>query len=138
MPTSIRALQVGCGGITNAWLPPATQFPDLEFVGLVDLNPEAAQKCREKHGLNPDTPIFTDMQTALRETNPDCVFDCTIPGAHTPNALLAFEHGAHVLSEKPMSDTLEGAQKTLDAAQNAGKIYAIVQHYRYVSGARRL
>ncbi len=138
MTTPIRALQVGCGGITGAWLPPATQFPGLEFAGLVDLNPEAAQKCREKHGLNPDTPIFTDIQTALRETNPDCVFDCTIPSAHTSNALLAFEHGAHVLSEKPMSDTLQGAQKSLDAAQNAGKIYAIVQNYRYASGPRRL
>jgi predicted dehydrogenase len=38
-----------------------------------------------------------------------------------------------------MSDTLERrAKKTLDAAQMPGKIYAIVQNYRYVSGPRRL
>ncbi len=134
----IRVLQVGCGGITGAWFKPATQFDDLEYVGLVDLNPEAAQKRRIEFGLDPQTPIFSDLETALRETAPDAVFDCTIPAAHTPTALLSFEHGAHVLSEKPMSDTLEGAQKALDAAQNAGKIYAIVQNYRYSSGPRRL
>ncbi len=138
MISPIRALQVGCGGITNAWMPPATKFADLEFAGLVDLNPEAAKKCIEKFGLKPETPIFTDLATALREVNPDCVFDCTIPGAHTPNALLSFEHGAHVLSEKPMSETREGAQMALDAAQDSGKIYAIIQNYRYQNGPRRL
>lgn len=138
MLPKIRALQVGCGGITNAWLPPATQFPDLEFAGLVDLNPEAAQTCRDKFALPADIPIFTDLPTALKETRPDCVFDCTIPGAHTPNAILSFEHGAHVLSEKPMSETRQGAQMALDAARNAGKIYAIIQNYRYQNGPRRL
>lgn len=138
MHSPLRALLVGCGGITNAWLPPATQFPDLKFAGLVDLDASAAQNCRQKFALNANTPIFTDLATALRETSPDCVFDCTIPGAHTPNALLSFEHGAHVLGEKPLSDTLDGARRALDAAQNAAKIYAVVQNYRYASGPRRL
>lgn len=134
----IRVLHVGCGRITNAWLPPATQFSDLEFAGLVDLNPDAARNCIQKFALNPNTPIFTDLAAALRETSPDAVFDCTIPAAHTPTALLAFQHGAHVLSEKPMADTLQGAKQALKAAQNAGKIYAIIQNYRYAPGPRRL
>ncbi|PQV62530.1 putative dehydrogenase [Abditibacterium utsteinense] len=134
----IRVLQVGCGGISNVWLPPATQFPDVEIAGLVDLNPDAAQACIQKIGLNPETPIFTDLKTALSEVSPDAVFDCTIPLAHTPTALLSFEHGAHVLSEKPMSDTLDGATQALDAAKNAGKIYAVIQNYRYANGPRRL
>lgn len=138
MISPIRALQVGCGGITGAWLTPATKFADLEFAGLVDLNMEAAKNCIQKFDLKPETPIFTDLATALKEVRPDCVFDCTIPGAHTSNALLSFEHGVPVLSEKPMSDTLAGAQKALDAAQNAGVIYAIIQNYRYQNGPRRL
>ena len=136
--TPLRILQVGCGSITSAWFKPAMQFEDMELVGLVDLNPDAAVHRRDEFGLPADTPIFTDLKTALKEMRPDAIFDCTIPLAHTPNALLAFEHGAHVLSEKPMSDSLESAQKALDAAQNSGKIYAITQNYRYANGPRRL
>ena len=134
----LRVLQIGCGGITGAWLPPALANPDIEFVGLCDLFPEAAVKLRDKHQLPATIPIFGDAKTALQELQPDAVFDCTIPAAHTPNALLAFENGAHVLSEKPLSDTRENARRAIDAAQNSGKIYAITQNYRYANGPRRL
>lgn len=138
MSKSLRALQVGCGGITGAWFPHTVKFSDLQYAGLVDLHPEAAKSRRDEFGLPIDTPIFTDLETALRETKPDVVFDCTIPAAHTPTALLAFEHGAHVLSEKPMADTLENARRALDASKSAGKIYAVTQNYRYATGPRRL
>jgi len=133
-----RVLQVGCGSITGAWFGPATKMDDLEYVGLCDLFPDAAHKRRDEFGLPSDTPIFSDVQTALEATKPDCVFDCTIPVAHTPTAIAAFEGGAHVLSEKPMSDTLENARRALDTSTSNGKIYAITQNYRYAKGPRRL
>jgi predicted dehydrogenase len=136
--SKVRVVQVGCGSITGAWFNPATKFEDLEYVGLVDLNPEAAQFVRDEYKLNPDIPIYTDLEQALKELSPDAVFDCTIPKAHTPTALLAFKYGAHVLSEKPMSESLENAQLALDAAQKAGKIYTVTQNYRYKNGPRRL
>lgn len=138
MSSPLRVLQVGCGGITNAWFKHTINMPDVEYVGLMDLSVEAAQKRRHEFGLPADTPIFSDLETALREVKPDAVFDCTIPVAHTPTALKAFEHGAHVLSEKPMSDTIENARRALDASQSAGKIYAVTQNYRYNNGPRRL
>ncbi len=133
-----RVLQVGCGGITGQWFPNALQNHDLEYVGLCDLSLETAAKRRDEYGLSPDIPLFSDVKTALGETKPDCVFDCTIPLAHTPTALLSFEHGAHVLSEKPMSDTLENARRALDASVANNRIYAITQNYRYAKGPRRL
>lgn len=133
-----RVLQVGCGGITSQWFPNALKNDDMEYVGLCDLSTDTAAKRCNEFGLASDTPIFSDVATALRETNPDCVFDCTIPAAHTPTALLAFEHGAHVLSEKPMSDTLENARRSLDASIANGRAYAITQNYRYARGPRRL
>jgi len=111
---------------------------DLEYAGLCDLNPDVAKARRDEFGLPSNVPIFSDLQTALSESKPDCVFDCTIPLAHTPTALLAFEHGAHVLSEKPMSDTLDNAKRALDASVQSGRIYAITQNYRYAAGPRRL
>ena len=136
--TPLRVLQVGCGGITGAWLPPALAMNDVEFVGLCDLFPAAAEKLRDKYELPPDIPIFGDLETALKELEPDAIFDCTIPAAHTPNALLAFEHGAHVVAEKPLSQTLQDARRALDSAQSNGEIYVVTQNYRYAPGPRRL
>ena len=134
----LRVLQIGCGGIANVWLPPALANPDIEIVGLCDLFPEAAVKLRDKYELPATLPVFGDAATALQELKPDAIFDCTIPAAHTSNALLAFQNGAHVLSEKPLSDTLENARRALDAARDNGLIYAVTQQYRYANGPRRL
>lgn len=41
---------MGCGGITGAWFNATKTITDLEYVGLVDLDPEAAQKRRDLRG----------------------------------------------------------------------------------------
>ena len=134
----LRVLQIGCGGITSQWLPPALANPDLEIVGLCDLVPAAAMNLRDKYELPVTIPIFGDAATALDELKPDAIFDCTLPAAHTPNALLALERGVHVLSEKPLSDTLANARAALDAARAGELVYAVTQNYRYANGPRRL
>ncbi len=134
----LRVLQVGCGGITGAWFKHIVPNPDIEMVGLCDLFPAAAEKLRDKWELPADIAIFDDAQTAITELKPDAIFDCTIPKAHTPNALFAFENGAHVLSEKPLAETPADAKRAIDAAHSHGKIYAITQNYRYNPGPRRL
>ncbi len=136
MSKKLRVLQVGCGSITGGWFKAGINLPDLEYVGLCDLNPAAAEARKAEFKL--DCPVFSDTETALKATRPDVVFDCTIPAAHTPTALSAFEAGAHVLSEKPLSDSLENAQKALDAAKANDQKYAVTQNYRYSPGPRRL
>ena len=122
----LRVLQIGCGAITGAWLPAALENSDIKFVGLCDLFPEAAVKLRDKYELPATIPIFGDVKAALQELKPDAVFDCTIPAAHTPNAMLAFENGAHVLSEKPLADTLENARRAIGAAKSHGKFMRLL------------
>ena len=40
MNTPLRAVLVGCGGISQAWLKAAQGIAGLEIVGLVDINAE--------------------------------------------------------------------------------------------------
>lgn len=103
---------------------------------MCDLNAAAAQGRKDEWAL--DCPIFTDTETALKQTRPDAVFDCTIPAAHAPTAIAAFEQGAHVLSEKPMADTMDNARRALDAARQHDRKYVVSQNYRYARGPRRL
>jgi len=137
MEQSIRAVLVGCGGISCAWLDGIVKIPGLEMVGLVDVRDEAARDRADEYGL-PDALVGADLSAVLDETCPDVVFDCTTPEAHVHVTLEALGRGCHVLGEKPMADTLENAKKMVDAAQRAGRVYAVMQNYRYNPSIRRL
>jgi predicted dehydrogenase len=80
----------------------------------------------------------TDLAAMLQETQPDCVFDCTIPEAHVEVTLTALAHGCHVLGEKPLANSMENARRSVAAAQAAGRIYAVIQNRRYDPNLLRL
>ncbi len=137
MTQTIKAVLVGCGGISRAWLNAIKEMPDVTMVGFVDLREEAARARAEAYGWT-DALVETDVMAALAETRPDVVFDCTVPEAHHDVTLTALRHGCHVLGEKPLADTLEHARAMVAAAEAAGKIYAVIQNRRYDANIRRL
>jgi predicted dehydrogenase len=132
----IRAVMVGCGGMSRAWLDAASQTPNLEIVGLVDVIEEAARKRAAEYHLE-NAAIDADLASVLARTSPDAVFNCTIPEAHTSVTLTAFEHGCHVLGEKPLADSMEDARMLIEAAHKAGKLFAVIQNRRFEPGVRR-
>lgn len=132
----IKVVLAGCGGISRAWLSYAATHPDLEFVGLVDLCPESARSRQEEFGLNV-AQIGTDLAEMIEETNPDVVFDCTVPEAHPQVTTEALRRGCHVLGEKPLAPTLDEAKRMIQAAEESGKTYAVIQNRRYLNGIVR-
>lgn len=132
-----RALLVGCGGISRAWLRPVLEMPEVEIAALVDIRPDAARQLAQEFGLQ-GVPTGTDLERMLEQTAPDVVFNCTVPEAHTAVTLTALRHGCHVLGEKPLADSLENAARMLAAAEEAGRILAVIQNRRYDARIRRL
>ena len=51
---------------------------------------------------------------------------------------IALANGCHVLSEKPMAASIEAGRALIAQAETAGKIHAIVQNRRFISGIRRI
>ncbi len=133
----IRTVLVGCGSMSGAWLDAALALPQVEIVGLVDVVEVAAQKKAAQYQLA-QAVIGTDLQAVLRQTMPDVVFNCTIPGAHYSVTMLALAHGCHVLSEKPLADSMAQAREMVDAAHKANKLFAVIQNRRYETAIRRV
>ncbi len=133
----LKAVLVGCGGISGAWLKALQGMPEVMLVGLVDLYEEVARKRAAEFNLV-DAIISNDLPAVLKQTEPDVVFDCTVPEAHLPVTLTALQHGCHVLGEKPLADSMENARRMIAAADEAGKILAVVQNRRYDPRIRRL
>lgn len=134
---AIRVVLIGCGGISNAWLGYVKNRRDIELVGLVDLDKNAADKRAVENGLT-GIETGTDFKAVLRRTKPDVVFDCTVPEAHVTVTTTALQLGCHVLGEKPLADTMPHARKMVAAAKASGKIYAVMQNRRYMANIQAL
>ena len=137
MEKKLRAVLVGCGGMSRAWLNVAKDVAGLEMVGLVDIREEAARSRADEFELR-DAAVSTDLRATLEGTSPDVVFDCTVPEAHFHVTLEALRYGCHVFGEKPMADSMDHAREMVAAAQKAGRIYAVIQNRRYDPKIRRL
>jgi predicted dehydrogenase len=137
MAETLKVVMAGCGGMSAVWLKTAKEIPGLEMVGMVDINEDAAKKRKDEFGFA-QALTGTDLAGMLKATQPDVVFDCTIPEAHFDVTLTALAHGCHVMGEKPMADSMAHARRMVEAAQKAGKIYAVIQNRRYIPSARRV
>jgi predicted dehydrogenase len=132
-----RAVLVGCGAVSKAWLEAAAQIDGLTISALVDIDQSRAEARAAEFGLG-SAVIGADLGTVLARTSPDIVFDVVVPAARRDVALTAFRHGCHLLTEKPLADTPENARAIVDAAREAGRIHAVVQNRRYIPQVRRI
>ena len=123
--------------MSGAWLEAALPLPEVEIVGMVDVVEEAAQRKAAQYQLA-QAVIGTDLQAVLRQTTPDAVFNCTIPEAHYPVTMQALVHGCHVLSEKPLANSMAQASEMVAAAHKANRIFAVIQNRRYEAPIRRM
>ena len=138
MSEKLRGVLVGCGGMSLTWVRVARKIPDFELVGFVDIDLDAAKTRAADYGEMDRLEISTDLSKTLENTRPDVVFDCSIPETHAEVTLEALGAGCHVLGEKPLADSMENARQVVKAAEEAGKVYAVMQNRRFDANIRRL
>ncbi|WP_090994988.1 Gfo/Idh/MocA family protein [Pedobacter insulae] len=125
---NIRVLVVGCGHMGASHAIAYHQLAGFEICGLVSTGDS---KILLNKQLGEIYPLFNDFESALVVTQPDAVCIATYPDTHELYAVRAFEHGCHVFIEKPLADTVEGAQRVADAAKKAGKKLLVGYILRY-------
>jgi UDP-N-acetyl-2-amino-2-deoxyglucuronate dehydrogenase len=96
----IRIAVVGCGRIArNHFAAISAHSDDLELVGVCDNDPAA----REAHEGELSVRAFSRYDDLLQQATPDVVALCTPSGLHPAQAIMAAQHGVHVVTEKPMA-----------------------------------
>jgi predicted dehydrogenase len=110
---------------------------EVELVGLVDLDRATAQALAAEFGLT-DVVIGTDLAAVLQQTRADMLFDVVVPSARASVVATALRRGCNVLSEKPLATSLDEGAMLLKLAAETGRIHAVVQNRRFISGIRRL
>ena len=126
----VRVVLVGAGGMGKQWLRTLSASPDVELVGLVDLNLEGAAAALEDVGLT-GLPVARSLTEIASATGAQAVVNVTIPAAHHPVNVEALFAGLPVLCEKPVAPTVSQALSLVAAAEASGRLLMISQSRRY-------
>jgi len=126
----IRLIQAGAGGMGRAWLGTIAGNPDVELVGLADLDPELARRAADDHGFA-GLPVAGSVEELLAATEADAMINVTVPEAHRATSELALRHGLAVLCEKPMAPSVQDCRAMIAAAATAGRLLMVSQSRRY-------
>jgi len=134
MPKPYRFIIVGTGGMGSFWCRTfMSRLQDLgkaKAVAAVDINPDALVNAREGLGL-PKEKCYTDTRKAFAENEADFAIIVTPPAFHEEVVDLALEHDMDILSEKPITDTMESTCRVYKKVKAAGKKMAITLSHRF-------
>jgi len=115
---SLRVLVIGCGNMGSSHAIAYHNLPGFEICGLLSKG-KSKEILNEK--LGGKYSLFDDVDKALSATKPDAVCISTYPDTHESYAVKAFENGCHVFIEKPVADSVEGAERVVAASVKANK-----------------
>lgn len=134
---TVRFGVVGLGGMGLGHCRFLTEVvPETALTAVCDTHPERAQHGGEQFGV----PHFTEPEAMFESGLVDAVLIATPHYGHAPVAISAFQHGLHVLVEKPLCVSVSEGDQMLAAARRAGTKFAIGYQHRFrpeVQAARR-
>jgi predicted dehydrogenase len=115
----LRTAVVGVGYLGRFHAQKYAQVPGSRLVAVVDANEEARNRVAAETGARP----LASYQDLLGEV--DAVSVVTPTASHGEIALEFLRAGAHVLVEKPVTETVEQARALIDAARVAGRVLQV-------------
>ena len=125
-PAPIRIALVGCGRISRNHFEAIERIDGLELAAVCDVVADRAQAAGERYGV----PWFETFDDLLGSARFDAVALCTPSGLHPKHGILAASAGKHVICEKPMAISLDGADQLVGACDAAGVQLFVVKQNR--------
>jgi predicted dehydrogenase len=133
----MRVIQAGVGGFGKSWIYAVRECDGFHHVALVDPNPEALRAAGEISGVPPERQ-FSNLEDALAQVEADGLIDCTPAPCHFETTTTALKAGLHVLTEKPMADTMTEARSIVRTAAELRRTLMVTQQFRYQDQPRYL
>jgi predicted dehydrogenase len=116
MPT-VRVAVVGCGSVSESYVPHLRESPHVELVAVCDNLVEKARKHAETHRIE---RYYDDLDRMLSDVDFDLLVNLTPMQMHAPFNRKGLEAGKHVWSEKPLATELRDGKELVDLAARRG------------------
>lgn len=109
---------IGCGYVFDIYMRTRWAHPELEILGVYDIDAARAKVVGEFYGLH----VYPDQASLLADPEVALVVNLTSIDAHYVVSKAALEAGKHVYSEKPLTTDLDEA-KELFALAEAKRVF---------------
>lgn len=126
---NIKLVLIGYGNMGRDWGEIIKKNKKIKLIGVVDIL-EKNRTQAIKDFLLESFHVADNLEKLLSRFKADAIIDASPPFAHSQNAKMALNYGCHVLGEKPISLTLEDAEKLVQLSKSNKKIYMVNQNYR--------
>lgn len=104
---------VGCGYVADLYARALDVHPELELVGVTDLDGARAQR----FGRYWSVPVCNSLGSILADERVGIVVNLTNPRSHCSVSRECLDAGKHVYSEKPLAMHFDGARNLVDLAE---------------------
>jgi predicted dehydrogenase len=116
----VRTGVLGCGSVSQQYLPIVTRVAGLEVLAVADVVPERAEAAGKEFGI----PKRVSAVELFEDPAIELVINLTPIMAHSETTSAALAAGKHVYSEKPLATSAGQAGELLRAATSAGRLLA--------------
>ena len=119
---------IGAGGIVRAAHLPAYARAGFPVIALMDRNLVEAKSVAQQYEI---AHVFGDLGELLQFAPQDAVFDIAVPASQLSAILAELPHGAAVLMQKPMGETLEQAREIREICRSRNFTAAVNFQLRF-------
>lgn len=122
----VRFGVIGVGGMGVAHATLIQRIEETELTAVCSASAERTQQVARQFGV----PGFTDYRELVCSGVVDAVLIATPHPLHAEIALCAFEHGVHVLCEKPLAVSISEGRHMVDSARERGLLFGAMLQMR--------
>jgi len=130
----VKTAIIRCGKVGHLHAAALRDLPESQFTAVCDHDgPRAAA-----FATHYEVKAYTDAATMFAEAGIEAVVICTPHPLHAAPAILAAEHGVHVLVEKPLAASLEDCDRMIAAAAKHQVQLGVVSQRRFFEPVLRM
>ncbi|MCE9607818.1 MAG: Gfo/Idh/MocA family oxidoreductase [Planctomycetia bacterium] len=85
-----------------------------------------------------EVATYTDYRDMIASGRIDAVNDFSTHALHHQIAAVAFAHGKHLMSQKPLAITVAAARRMCEEAERRGLTFGVFENFRYAPATRHL
>ena len=125
----IKVAVIGAGAIARTvHVPNYLSNEHVSVSAIVDNDQKRAERVARKFHIK---KAYSSCDELFDREEIDAISICTPPDTHEEIALKAFEHGSHILCEKPLATTVESGKKMVEASKSKKRILMVGFHRRF-------
>src|SRR5690554_5860192 len=127
----IRLMLIGLGRWSRFWNADIQNNKLYKITALVGRRPLVnIREVASEFGLR-ESVAFNDLEAAIQQTKPAAALILVPPAEHYAVAMMCIAEGIHVISEKPLANSMAEALELYQATLQRNLQFMVAQDYRW-------